>query len=372
MSHGDGRVYRPDKNGRPLAVWYAEIFFQGKRKILRGFRTRRAAEDALKLERKRKARGEFVPPESERLTVGDVLDSYLVDLRDRGKRSIPSTACRVSRLKETLGFRRAVDLRTANIEEYRKDRVAAGLDKATVDREVEVARAAFRVALKRERLAKIPYFPMYGADNVRQGFFAAEQTEAIIKALPDRTLREIVRFVSLTGWRIAEVLGLRWESVDVKARQVRLGVTKNGRPRTLALTGELLNLIERRWKAREYRTRAGSALSAFVFHRRKGRPVSYSSYRKAFVEACTEGRVANLTTHDFRRTVARDLRRLGVDETTCMSVTGHVSPIMFRRYAGIIDTTEQEAALVARERLLERERANLAQFPRSTSGESNS
>lgn len=362
MAHGDGRVYRPEKNGRSLAVWYAEIFFEGKRKTLRGFRTRQAAENALKQERKRKARGEFVPPESERLTVGDVLDSYLLDLQDRGKKSIASTSCRVNRLKEAFGFRRAVELRTTHLDEYRKDRVAGGLDKATVDRELEVARAAFRVALKRERLAKVPYFPMYGTDNVRQGFFAAEQTEAIIKAMPDEALREIVRFVSLTGWRIAEVLALRWESVDVKARQIRLGVTKNGRPRTLALMGELLNLIERRWRAREHRTRAGSALSAFVFHRRRGRPVSYSSYRKAFIEACAVAHVGNLTTHDFRRTVARDLRRLGVDETTCMSVTGHVSPIMFRRYAGIIDSTEQEAALAAREALLTRERSNLSRF----------
>src|SRR6185436_20399328 len=98
---------------------------------------------------------------------------------------------------------------------------------------------------------------------VRQGFFDSEQTEAIVRSISDEVCREIVRFVSLTGWRIGEVLALRWESVDMKARQVRLGVTKNGRPRTLALTGGLLDLIERRWRAREYQTRVGSALSTF-------------------------------------------------------------------------------------------------------------
>jgi hypothetical protein len=45
-----------------------------------------------------------------------------------------------------------------------------------------------------------------------------------------------------------------------------------------------------------------------------------------------------------------------------MSITGHVSPIMFRRCAGIIDPSEQEAALTAREALLEKERSNLARF----------
>jgi integrase len=206
-----------------------------------------------------------------------------------------------------------MDLSTKDIEDYREERRAAGLNKATVDREVEVARAAFRLALKSERLPRIPFFPMFAVDNVRGGFFDPQQTEAIIRAMPDEPTKEIVRFVSLAGWRIEEVLKLSWESVDLKARQIRLGVTKNGRPRTLALSGGLLNLIERRWKAREYRTRAGSALSAFVFHRRGGRPVSYSSYRRAFVKVCGEAGVEDRTTHDFRRTVARDLRLEGID-----------------------------------------------------------
>lgn len=64
--------------------------------------------------------------------------------------------------------------------------------------------------------------------------------------------------------------------------------------------------------------------------------------------------------YQSHRTVARDLRRLGGDETTCMSITGHVSPIMFRRYAGIIDPSEQKAALTAREALLEREGSSVA------------
>jgi hypothetical protein len=87
----------------------------------------------LKEERKRKARGEFVPPETESLTVIDVLDAYLSDLYDRGKRSIPSVACRIEKLKEAFGHLRAVDLRTGHIDDYRRGRLAQGINKATVD-----------------------------------------------------------------------------------------------------------------------------------------------------------------------------------------------------------------------------------------------
>ena len=85
MAHGDGRVYQPKRHGKPLSVWYYEIFFNGRRKIGRGFRTRKEAEEALKAERKRKARGDFVLPEVERLTVKNLLDNYSTDLADRGR-----------------------------------------------------------------------------------------------------------------------------------------------------------------------------------------------------------------------------------------------------------------------------------------------
>jgi integrase len=368
VAHGDGRVYQPKKNGKRLQTWYFEIFFGGRRKVGRGFRTRKEAEAALKAERKRKARGEYVPAEVEQLTVKTVLENYKKDLVGRGKKSLSSVKSRVQRLTDALGHRRAIDLRTPDIDGYRHDRLSAGLNRATIDREVEVLRAAFRLALKREQVTKLPYFEFFNLDNIRQGFYEPEQTEKIIGKLPE-VLAEVVRFASLAGWRISEILSLEWSSVDLRAGVIRLVTTKNGRPRTLALTGELLRLIERRWKAREYRASSGPALSAFVFHRRCGRPISYSSYRKAFVQACKKAEVVGRSTHDFRRTVARDLRRLGIDESTCMSVTGHGTNAMFRRYAGIIDPSEQVEALARRdaflleERKRAEERGNLAQFP---------
>jgi integrase len=354
--HGDGRVFRPKRKAGALGVWYYSISFGGRVKIGRGYSTREAALTALKEERKRKKRGEFIPPERGRLTVAHLLDAYLKDLKDRGKKSLASVKCRIELLKESLGFQRAMDLSTDHVETYRRQRLAFGRDKATVDREVQILRAAFRLALKREWVARIPYFPMFNVDHVRQGFFEQEEAQKIEAQLPE-VLAEVVRFASLSGWRIGEILPLRWEQVDLKAREIRLGTTKNGRPRTLTLRGSLWDLILRRSKAREYRMRKkDSALSAYVFHRRGGRPVSYSNYRREFASACKRAGVEGRTTHDFRRTVARDLRRAGVPETVCMTITGHESPQVFRRYAGIIDPKEQEAAFAAREALLQSER----------------
>jgi integrase len=255
-------------------------------------------------------------------------------------------------------------LRLEDVQSYRQERLSAGISKATIDREVEILRAAYRLGYRRETLPKVPYFPFFNVDNVKMRFFEPQETEKLIETLVE-PLSEIVRFVSLTGWRISEVLSLRWENVDMSVREVRLGTTKNGRPRTLALSGDLWDLILRRWAAREYRTKKTSGISPCVFHRRGGRAISYSAYRKAFAEACGKAGIDEKTTHDFRRTVARDLRRAGVSETVSMTITGHESPQVFRRYA-IVATKEQEAAFEARASLLASEavRANESNLSR--------
>ena len=47
-----------------------------------------------------------------------------------------------------------------------------------------------------------------------------------------------------------------------------------------------------------------------------------ASRRVTDFEACEKAGINGKTTHDFRRTVARDLRRAGVSETVCMTITG--------------------------------------------------
>lgn len=92
--------------------------------------------------------------------------------------------------------------------------------------------------------------------------------------------------------------------------------------------------------------------------------MSYGSYRQAFASACERAGVRGRWTHDLRRTVARNLRRAGVAESVCMSITGHETPSVFRRYA-IVDGRDQETALAAVETLLRsEERRNFAITPK--------
>jgi integrase len=71
-----------------------------------------------------------------------------------------------------------------------------------------------------------------------------------------------------------------------------------------------------------------------VFHR-AGRPVR--DFRDAWRTAlATAGLPTTTHVHDFRRTAARNLLRAGVPQAVAMSLMGHQTDAMFRRYA-IVD-----------------------------------
>jgi len=124
--------------------------------------------------------------------------------------------------------------------------------------------------------------------------------------------------------------GLAWADVDMLGRVLLLPDSKNGEGRTLALEGELWEIISRQWSMREYPKRDGTiGVSALVFHR-QGRPVG--DFRKSWQPAREAAEADGKLFHDFRRTAGRNMIRAGVSETVAMKITGHKTRSMFDRY----------------------------------------
>src|SRR5262249_28024882 len=150
-----------------------------------------------------------------------------------------------------------------------------------------------------------------------------------------------------------EISGLRWDMVDCPAARILIPTTKNRRPRSLKIGGELIELFKRREPAWLIEASDGRVtVSDFVFHR-QGEPLGdfKKAWRTALLavglahrEKLPDGsiRVVNdRSFHDFRRTAARNLIRSGVRETVAMTVTGHLTRSMFDIY-NITSSEDQE------------------------------
>jgi integrase len=236
-------------------------------------------------------------------------------------------------LRETFGLDRAVDITSDRISSYIRDRQEAGMAPASVMQEIACLRRMFNLAVRAGKLASRPYIPTIRVQNVRTGFFEADEFEAVHGRLPDY-LQPPVEFMYLTGWRSqSEVLTLRWPQVDFERGDVRLepGSTKNSDAREFPFSAlpPLEALLRRQREVTTALEREQNRVIPWVFHH-GGEPIRNfaKAWKKATKAACLPGRIP----HDFRRTAVRNLVRAGVPETIAMKLTGHKTRSVFDRY----------------------------------------
>src|SRR5215468_5204537 len=82
-------------------------------------------------------------------------------------------------------------------------------------------------------------------------------------------LQDFSRFAYLCAWRKGQIASLTWADVDRNDGVIiaRAENVKNGRAHKIVLEAELAEIIERRWAAREYRTKNNAdGISLYVFH----------------------------------------------------------------------------------------------------------
>jgi integrase len=331
----------------------------------------------------------FVGPQQERLRIScgitvedegkpdcDCLCCALErDFRLRGKASSQNLS-NLKRVRLDFALQRATSLTAEQVDRYIEQRQAEGAAPASINRVTQLLRQAFNLAAKHKRLTTAPCIRhLSESGNVRQGFFSEVEFRAVVDNLPDY-LKDFARFAYCTGMRKGEIASLRWEDVDGEVIRLRAENAKNGKARSVAIEGELAEVIERRQTARQVkRDNRPVMLAAFIFHR-DGDPVG--DFRKAWATASCMAGLGKLVCpkcegmtdadykcakcsqewsrdelkyvgrifHDFRRTAVRDMVRAGVPETVAMSISGHKTRAMFDRY-NIANEQDQREALRA-------------------------
>lgn len=93
---------------------------------------------------------------------------------------------------------------------------------------------------------QLPVIHKLPEDNVRLGFLEADQYERLLEELP-ANLTALFVCAYHTGARKNEMRRIEWPQVDFAARLIRLsgGQTKNKRPRTLPIYGDMKRWLER-------------------------------------------------------------------------------------------------------------------------------
>jgi integrase len=366
-TRGDGRIFT--RNGSAF-LWCA-YYLRGK-EYRESTGTADPDKAAKYLKRRLKEVGAdqigkaiFVGPQQERMKVSKLLEALEEDYKLRGKAS-PQFRAHLKHVRDYFGTWRAVEVTAEAVDKYISERQVAGSAPATINRSTQLLAQAFKLAVDRKHLSTAPQIRhLSEKGNARQGFFADADFHAVKDKLPEY-LRDFVQFGYLTGWRKGEIASLRWSDVEGDVIRLRGENAKNGEGRSVTLSGDLADLIERRKAARQVETKTGVLLSAYVFHQ-KGEPVG--DFRKAWATACVaagmgqfvcdrcnqpvdghtcetckrEARYAGRIFHDFRRTAVRNMVRAGVPERVAMTISGHKTRSIFDRYNIVNEADLREA-----------------------------
>ncbi|WP_406512043.1 site-specific integrase [Streptomyces sp. NBC_00161] len=163
------------------------------------------------------------------------------------------------------------------------------------------------------------------------------------------------------GLRRGELVGLRWENVDLDKREIRVRSQRQrvrgeayeddpkGRRRrqTLPLPGICVAPLRwQRMKQAEMRAKAGDAWqeTGYVFTTRTGRPIEPRNVYRSFTRVAKDAGLRVVRLHDARHGTATLLTAAGVPPRVVMEILGHSQiAVTMNVYAHVVQDTQREA-----------------------------
>jgi integrase len=275
------------------------------------------------------AAGQFAGVAPEKVRISDLAELVIRDYECAKKRSISDVRERTKlHIDPLLGNIRASQFSQAHVRKYVSKRRQEGAADASINRELAVIRRGFTLAMQNEPplVLRIPHIARLEEDNARAGFVEHSQYVALREKLPAH-LKCLLVVGYHVGCRIGELRKVRWDQVDLSAKEIRLSKaqTKGKKPRTLPIYGDMREWMQFQKEDRDLNW-PGCPL---VFHYH-GRPIG--SHIKGWTKACKDAGLAGLLFHDLRRSAVRNMERAGIPRKIAMEISGHRTEAVYRRY----------------------------------------
>jgi len=317
-----------------------------------------------------------------KLTLGEYLERWLRDYAE------PNTAAKTYRnyqdvvrrhLIPALGSLPLTKLRPQHIQAHYSQALQGGrlngkggLSGRSVLRHHQVLHTALRHAVRWQLIASNPADAVEAPRGERHEIHTVgpEEVRALLAAADKTPLGTLIELAVMTGLRQGEMLGLRWEDVDLDAgtlhvRQVCQWLPGQGfafkAPKTagsrraVALAPETVRrLRQHRARQAEEKLALGAAYAdhGLVFATPLGTPLDPANLRRAWTRIVRDADVGHLRFHDLRHSHASLLLQNGVHPKIVSERLGHSGVgITLDIYSHVLPNLQAEAA-AGLERLL--------------------
>lgn len=277
-------------------------------------------------------------------TLGEYLDRWLNRIRDAvTERTWETYSWHVRRLKEVLGRLPLAGLNAGKLQD-----ALAGLKGSPLTK--KKLAGTLKTALRRAvGWGELPSDPTQGlvmprVPRSKRTVLTRDEWLRLLKAIEkSRKHRALLRLLAVTGMRLGEALGLRWEDIDLAAGTVTVRRSVDTRKRCLKPEGDetKTRAAERTVKVDPETAGALAALkkeqaekkvaplrrgSALVFSEDGRTPLSECAVASALRRALRRAGLPKMRVHDLRHSVASLLLDAGVPVTAVAELLGHSTP----------------------------------------------
>jgi len=265
-------------------------------------------------------------------------EGFLEYSRSR-KRSHKADARTVALLVEQFGDR-TLDALTLDAVENLLNRIrpmgpkGRPLAPASLNRYIACLKSIVNRALANNLIDRNPIrgVKLFKENNVRDRVLTRDEYQRLVEACSEHVAPMVI-LAYRTGMRRGEILGLRWEQLRLADKVILLEPkdTKTNDAREVPLDGDLVEMLRR----------VPRVLGCPNVFTRRGR--AFSNSKTAFNAACRRAGIEDFRFHDLRHCAVTNLRKAGVPQNVIMSISGHKTDAMLRRYDKVDREDRQDA-----------------------------
>ncbi len=212
-----------------------------------------------------------------------------------------------------------------------------GISKTTLKHVKNFLSGAFRHAAQQGyfdgaspvKLAEIPAFAPNGKETKT---YSLEEIAAMLKVLPEPSATAVAT-AAFTGLRLGELRGPTWESYEPAQDEESLGwvnVTRSvwrttvGEPKTAKSRAPVPVIPQLAQSLASHRRKCGYPVTGPIFANTVGRRLDLEAcYRREMMDLLKKAGIVWHGWHGFRRGLASNLNRLGVDDSVIQRILRH-------------------------------------------------
>ena len=306
------------RNGK----WQAIVRHKTIGTTSRSFHTKQAAiKWVISVEEQLEA-GTFGTLRLTHITLGELLERYSSEVTP-AKRGATTELRRLKRLiRDPVSSLKVSQLTSQVIAAFRDRRLLDG--RRTCHYDLILIRHCLKIAMNEWGLmlsanpvdrVKIP--PSSPARNRRLEEGEFDRLQEASKKTKNPHIWPVIVFAIETGMRRGEILGLRWEHVDLDKRIAYLPLTKNGSSREVPLSTKAAQVLAKQRQRND-------TPSPF--------PVAPNGFRLAWDRLRSRAGLSDLRFHDLRHEAISRFFELGLNIPEVAVISGHKDPRMLFRY----------------------------------------